>query len=169
MQNWSQKLFLPLYQIARGVSLIIFLLLVFRLLLIPWFCKSIIFDQFLFWLLLTFFLGELATFKMHSDLIELISFKLLLLSDITPMNNFYEYVIFAYGSKLFLCGCSWHSTAKNLSAWTVSMWISLTLGQICRWLTSFYKLWTLEIQSCAGLAFKVQWQHWKKLFVYSLW
>nr|POF11945.1 isoform 2 of wd repeat-containing protein 7 [Quercus suber] len=30
------------------------------------------------------------------------------------------------------------------------------LDKICRWLTSFYKLWTLAILSCVKLAFKVQ-------------
>lgn len=41
--------------------------------------------------------------------------------------------------------------------------------QICRWLTSFYTLWTLATQSCGEPAFKVQWLHSKKLYACFLW
>lgn len=48
-------------------------------------------------------------------------------------------------------------TTEKYCCW-VNMNLYMTFGQICRWLTSFYKLWTLAILSCVKLAFKVQWQ-----------
>lgn len=119
------------------------------------------------WFLLKFFICGLMLLSLSLDWWWLIQFHRLsrfveVHQKLTPLLIpvfFYLPIAVIHNAEEYFTSLKFKSvfTTEKYCYW-VNMNLYMTFGQICRWLTSFYKLWTLAILSCVKLAFKVQWQ-----------